>query len=80
MDPELIRTALGWSTLINMAILLWWFAFFTLARDWMQHFHGRWFRLSDETFDAIHYGGMAFFKSLVLVFNLVPWLVLTLAF
>jgi len=39
-------------------------------------FHGRWFKLSLETFDAIHYGGMAVFKLGIFLFNLVPFIAL----
>jgi len=34
------------------------------------------FRLSDEQFDAIHYGGMSIYKIGILLFNLVPFIVL----
>jgi hypothetical protein len=57
-------------------ILLLWFFVFALAHDWIRHFHGRWFRLSDERFDALHYVGMSIYKIGILLFNLVPLLVL----
>ena len=38
--------------------------------------HGKWFRLSGEQFDALHYGGMAMFKIGILLFNLVPLIAL----
>ena len=40
--------------------------------------HGRWFKLSAETFDAIHYSGMAVYKIGILLFNLVPLVALFL--
>jgi len=49
---------------------------FAIARDWMRRFHGRWFRLSDEQFDALHYLGMSIYKIGILLFNLVPLIVL----
>jgi len=55
------RNALGWCTLINLCLLLVWFLVFALAHDWMYRLHGRWFQISVETFDAIHYTGMALF-------------------
>jgi hypothetical protein len=42
------------------------------ARDWVKRLHGQWFQLSDPTFDAIHYGGMAIYKVGIFLFNLVP--------
>ncbi len=76
MSIETITAVLGWSTLLNYAVLLYWALFFIFAHDWMYRFHGKWFRISVEQFDAIHYVSMAFYKLLVFVFNLAPWIVL----
>jgi hypothetical protein len=76
MTIELVRDALLWCFIINIGILLWWFLFFSLAHDWVYQFHGRWFKLPVEKFDAIHYAGMAFFKICILVFNIVPYFAL----
>jgi hypothetical protein len=73
---ETVRDVLGWCTLINFGLLLWWFLFLVLAHDWTYRFHGKWFSLSKEQFDSMHYGGMAIFKMGVLLFNLVPYLAL----
>ena len=78
MDMATVRNFLLWSTLINYGLLLWWFLFFMFAHDWMYRFHGRWFQLSVQQFDAIHYGAMAFYKIIILVFNLVPLVILCL--
>jgi hypothetical protein len=76
MNVDLIRDALLWCAFINYTILLWWFLMFSLARDWMYRFHGRWFQLPAERFDAIHYAGMAIYKIGIFLFNLVPWIAL----
>jgi hypothetical protein len=76
MTLEVIRDALAWCTVINWAILLWWFLFFSMAHDWMYRFHGKWFKISVEKFDAIHYAGMALFKTGIFLFNLAPYLAL----
>jgi hypothetical protein len=76
MTLEEIRAALGWCTLINWAVLLWWWMFIWLARDFVYRLHSKWFKLSEHTFDAMHYGGMGLFKVAVLMFNLVPYLAL----
>jgi hypothetical protein len=44
----------------------------------MFRLHGRWFRLSEEHFDAIHYAGMAVYKIGVLLFNLAPYFALVI--
>ena len=69
MSIELTRSFLPWCTVINYGILLVWFLVFTLAHDWMRRFHGRWFRLSDEQFDALHYLGMSIYKIGILPFQ-----------
>jgi len=43
-----------------------------LAHDGIERVHGRWFRLSREQFDALHYGGMSIYKLGIILFNLVP--------
>ena len=42
----------------------------------MYRLHGRWFQLSVQQFDALHYAGMAMFKIGILLFNLVPYIAL----
>ena len=76
MTIELVRHALGWCGIINFGLLLSWFLVFMLAHDWIYRFHGKWFRLSVETFDAIHYAGMAFFKLGIFLLNIVPYIAL----
>ena len=76
MTIEITRDFLGWCSIINMGLLLWWFMFFTLVHDLVYRIHSRWFKLSVERFDAIHYAGMAFFKVGIILFNIVPYLAL----
>lgn len=76
MSLDTARDFLLWCAVINYGVLLWWFLVFRFAHDWIYRLHGRWFRLSVEQFDAIHYGGMAVYKIGVLLFNLVPFVVL----
>ena len=71
-----LREILGWCALINMGLLAWWLLFIILAHDWTWRFHSRWFSLTRERFDAIHYQGMALYKISIFLFNLVPWLAL----
>jgi hypothetical protein len=72
MTIEATRSVLVWCTVINYVILLVWFLVFVFAHDLMQRIDGRWFHLSREQFDAIHYAGMAVYKVGILLFNLVP--------
>jgi hypothetical protein len=76
MTVEIIRDVLAWCAVINYGLLLWWFLVFALAHDWMYRFHSKWFNFSVDTFDAIHYAGIALFKIAIFLFNLVPYLAL----
>jgi hypothetical protein len=78
MTLELLRAFLGWCTVINLGLLALWLLFFTQLHDWMHRLHSRWFELSRERFDSLHYAGMALLKMATLFFNLVPYLVLRL--
>ena len=76
MDIQTVKDVLIWCAVIEMGLLLWWFVFYRCFRDWIHRFHGRWFRLSPEQFDAIHYGGMALLKLGMFMLHLVPWVAL----
>lgn len=78
MMIDAIRQMLGWCFVINMGLLLWWFLAITLAHDWVYKMHTRWFKMSVEQFDAIHYAGIAIFKIFVFACNLVPYIALTI--
>jgi hypothetical protein len=49
---------------------------FVLPHGWMHRLWGRWFRLSAEQFDLVNFTGIVLYKSAVLLFNLVPYIVL----
>ena len=76
MTLEIVRSTLAWCTLINLILLAWWAVFFFFAHDWTYRMHSKWFQMSVEKFDTIHYAGIAFFKIVLIVFNLVPYLAL----
>ena len=76
MNIETARRALLWCAVINYGILLVWFLFFMLGHDWMYRLHGRWFHLSVEQFDMLHYAGMSVYKIGIILLNLVPYIAL----
>ena len=76
MEVEMVRDVLAWCAVINVGLLLWWVLFFTLAHDFTYRFHGKWFKLSVERFNATHYAGMLFFKICIFLFNIVPYFAL----
>ena len=76
MSIQMTEDFLLWCLIFNYVILLWWFLAFKFAHGWMFRLHGRWFHMSEERFDSIHYAGMAIYKIGVLLFNLAPYVAL----
>lgn len=66
--------------IINYVFLLIWAGAFIFAHGWMYRLHSRWFKIPVETFDAIHYAGLAIYKISVIMFNLVPLIALWIVF
>ncbi len=76
MEIGKVRRFLGWCLIFNFVVLMAWFCLWMCANDWLYRLHGEWFPMPPETFAAIHYAGIAFYKMLVLVFNAIPLLAL----
>lgn len=75
---ETLTAALGWCALVNYCILTLWALAFVFARGWMYRVHSALLRvdIAPERYDMLHLAGMTFYKMLVFVFNLTPFLVL----
>jgi hypothetical protein len=76
MNVQFVSEFLLWCLAINYIVLLFWFAAFIFAHGWMFRLHSRWFHISEDRFDSIHYTGMAIYKVSILLFNLVPYIAL----
>ena len=72
MNPDTIKTLLLYSLAFNYALLMIWFGVFSLAHDGLYRLHKRWFNFSTETFDALHYAGMAGYKIGIILLNIAP--------
>jgi hypothetical protein len=78
MDSAELRNLLLYSTIINYAILIVWFVALIVAHNPLYRLHTKWFKLSPDAFDAIHYGGMSVYKIGIMLLNLVPLVALSL--
>lgn len=76
MTIDQLQAFLTWCAGIHYAILLVWFGVFVLAHDWLYRVHSRWFKLSEEMFDALNYAGVAVYKIGIMLFVLVPLIAL----
>ena len=73
-----LREFLGWCTVMNFIFLYMWFFIIIFARDWLFNLHRRWFNLTIEQLNALHYSGMAIFKLGILLLNFTPYLALVI--
>jgi hypothetical protein len=79
MTIEVLRAMLGWAAIFNLAMVSLWFFLFLGMHERMYTIHGRWFPgLKIESFDAIHYAGMAWYKISTWLFFIMPYLALRL--
>lgn len=78
MSVEALKKFLMWCTLLNAGLLLTSFLVSAFAMDWIHNMHGRWFPMQKETFAVVLYAYIAAYKLLVLVFNVVPWIALSI--
>ncbi|QEF96278.1 hypothetical protein Mal15_03050 [Stieleria maiorica] len=76
---EVLLTALGWSTLINLGMLTLSAALLAFWGEAIGRLHQKWFLLEKRELQQAYFRYLANYKLLVLVFNLVPYLALRLA-
>jgi len=76
MDIQTLTSFFMWCTIINMGMLLFLALIYLLAPDLAYRMQSRWIAISRETFDVVFYSFIGFFKVVVLVFNVVPWIAL----
>ena len=76
MSQDTLLLFLGWSTVLHYGLLALWFIMFMLARSFIYKLHSRWFPMSENQFNVIHYSGILLYKLFVFVFFLGPYVVL----
>jgi hypothetical protein len=79
MNLDVLRDVLMWCTIINMGMLALSFLILAGARSWVYSLHSRWFPMKEETFTVVLYSFLGFYKTLVILFNAVPWIALLIA-
>lgn len=76
MSLDTLQSWLGWCALINIGVLTIWWLMIVAAHDWIYRLHTRWFQLSREKFDGVHYAGLTAYKVAIYLVFIVPWLAL----
>lgn len=67
-----------WCSVLNIALLIIAFLIIPVAGDFAYKLHSRWLPMKRETFNGAIYAFLGFYKILVFVFNIVPWIALSI--
>ena len=78
MDITIVRAFFMWCTIINGALLIISFLICSFAGDWVYRMHSKWFPISREAFNVAIYSFFGLYKIFFWVFNLVPYIALSI--
>ncbi|MBN1621783.1 MAG: hypothetical protein JW871_04250 [Endomicrobiales bacterium] len=78
MGIDAIRQMLLWCALINMGLLLFSFLVIVIGNKLIYKIHSQFIKISEETFNTVMYSLIGFYKILIFVFNIVPYVALTI--
>ena len=78
MDIDSIRAFFMWCTILNVALLVLSSLICACAGDWVYRAHSKWFTIPKETFNVAIYSFLGLYKILVITFNLIPYLALSI--
>lgn len=76
MDIETLTRFFMWCTIIDGGLFIIWVAFFALAPNLIYRVQNTIFPLPREKFDVVIYSALAFFKLILIFFNIVPYVAL----
>lgn len=77
---EIITAFLGWSTVINLGILIFAAILLVFMRSGISKLHGKMFMLSEEDLSRAYFQYLAQYKIAIFIFNLVPYFALKIVF
>ena len=78
MDITHLQAFFMWCTIINAALLIFTFLIFACVGDLAYRMHSKMFAMPRETFNVTIYAAVGMYKSIWIVFNLVPYLALSI--
>ena len=78
MNINIIRAFFKWCTILNGGLLIFSSLYLRFAGDWIFGMHSHWIPITRSTFNGEIYLLLGFFKIIVIAFNLVPYLALSI--
>ena len=76
MDIQTLTSFFMWCSIINIGFLIFLALVYMLVPNLAYQLQSKFIPISRETFDIVFYSFIGFFKVIVLVFNVVPWIAL----
>jgi hypothetical protein len=76
MSLNALVSVIGWVSVINYVVLIIWFLIFISAKTWYYKLTSKWFKISEEKFDAINYVLMGIYDLSIFAFFVVPYIAL----
>ena len=76
MDIQTLTSFFMWCSMINIGMLFFLAFIYMLAPNLTYRLQSKFIPISRETFDIVFYSFLGFYKVVVLVFNVVPWIAL----
>lgn len=80
MDIEMLKQFFMWCSILNISLLV--LSFLVVAfgggSNLVYRIHSKWFPMPRDKFNAVLYLLLGIYKILVFVFNIVPWITLTI--
>jgi len=76
MDIQTLTLFFMWCTIINSGVLIFLTLVLMVAPNLTYRLQSKFIPITQETFYIVFYSFMGFFKVVVLVFNVVPWIAL----
>ena len=78
MNPETLTSFFMWCSIINVGLFALTVIFVSAAPDLTYRLQRVFFPRPRETYDIVMYAFLGWFKVTVLVFNVTPWIALTI--
>lgn len=74
MDVATLTQFFQWCTVLSVGVYVIWTLFFLLAPNFVYRVQTRWISISRDTYDVVIYSLMGFYKIVLIVFVIVPYL------
>jgi hypothetical protein len=78
MDIPTLKSFFMWCTIINVGLLLFWTLMYFVAKDLVYRIQSKIFPLQKETFTVVFYCFLGLYKIFVMIFNIVPFIALSI--